>query len=1477
MNYKFTFDQLRKLSIATTLILGALVSGQNNGPALEMATGAGNPTGNGPVLTTVINFQNNTDNPGGTTFTTHNPLLSATYTISNPRLTSSVNSSPLNIGHNGAAAPIFDLMNSQGVPANGNFTSASSANGTGVMIANNRAVRMYVMTYPLRVAARSTSGIHALADLTITFNRPVNNPVIHLGGLGGTANSGLGFSGHFNITASNVALANLSLTRLSGIDATGFQTSGLTISNGSAVMTGSGTGSGSGSVRINGTGITTLTFTVSIKGDGTQTATTAWADSNTDTTTGEAFTMGFSAAESDIQLTKTMANTAVAVGGTTSFTVTARNNGPSNNANINITDVLPSGYNYNGAATVSSGVFNQATGVWNISLLNNAASATLTIPVTVMPSGNYTNTATLTSSTVVDSRSFNNSATAARLLDSDGDGIFDDNDLDDDNDGIPDTLEKGICGTPGTVTSMTGYKAGVYDGVPNVDAWAEMNASTTFPTASFNQIATFDYNEFAATQNAFNLNFTASGNVSATTPKVSNYQGIALSPTQHEYAIVFSKIINADEVGTYQYTLTNADNHVFVYKNGLKVASRQNVYSSVIPVANFVTISVVLGDRIDVVLVEEDVNNTYITMSATKTAGQCIRNTDGDGIPDHLDLDSDGDSCFDAIEGDENVIPSQLNANGSINTVTTGGLNAQGIPNLVNTGGIADTGSDAGQGTGDSHSSSANTQCIDSDGDGIPNNLDLDDDNDGILDTVEDACATEGSPVYSNDFGTGAAATIDDPFVIGHTRVTGDPGDGFYIVTTSGARTATYTRTNLIAELDAGNPNITAGSTNGRYLMININSPVTVNQAIYRTGSLPVTIGTRYRFRLDLAGLADGAVDIPDLQISLKDTSGNILATANSGALGMANDDVWRRLSLNFVATTTSVVLEIVNLQGNANGGNDTGIDNIVLAPLTLCDADNDGIPNSQDLDSDGDGCFDAIEGSENVLPGQLNPNGSINTTSTGGFGTAFGINAGVPNAVNSGGAADIGSNVGQGIGDSQNSAVNIQCLDTDGDGYTDNIDLDDDNDGVLDCIEKGLSGGTVSTVFQLNGNATQLAANEARLTSDAATQAGQMWSRGKVDFGKSFTLSYRANLGSKDAAGADGIAAVFHNSPAGLNATGSTGSGIGAQGIANGLVLEIDTYFNEGTFGDIVNDHGQIWMASNQTATGFLTTATDLGNLEDGAYHNVVITWNSTTKNLSYTVDGINAGLYTFPAANPITSYFGGASKVFFGYTASTGGSFNEQKVSFVNLCSDLPVELDTDDDGIPDHLDLDSDNDGCFDSLEGDENVTVNQLNTNGSINTTTTGGLGSTFNVNSGVPNLVNSGGTADIGADIGQGIGDSQNALSRACSCYRKPILNAGTNVPVQHGITALSRAGGNAVEWPTVRQSAWTVLEANTKGFVVNKVAFENADNDASTPTTPIGIPMTNYVEGMMVYDTTANCLKIYNGTFWNCYSTQSCQ
>lgn len=103
------------------------------------------------------------------------------------------------------------------------------------------------------------------------------------------------------------------------------------------------------------------------------------------------------------------------------------------------------------------------------------------------------------------------------------------------------------------------------------------------------------------------------------------------------------------------------------------------------------------------------------------------------------------------------------------------------------------------------------------------------------------------------------------------------------------------------------------------------------------------------------------------------------------------------------------------------------------------------------------------------------------------------------------------------------------------------------------------------------------------------------------------------------------------------------------------------------------------------------------------------------------------------------------------------------------------------------------------------------------------------------------------------------------------CYNDP-KTTGTTLDTKHGITLLKRAGADGVgtnagltdNWPIVRKGAFTAMESNSKGFVITRVETAN-----------LGL-ITNPKEGMMVYDITAKCLKIYSDNAWSCFSTPAC-
>ncbi|MCW3168675.1 hypothetical protein OMO38_09050 [Chryseobacterium sp. 09-1422] len=739
---------------------------------------------------------------------------------------------------------------------------------------------------------------------------------------------------------------------------------------------------------------------------------------------------------------------------------------------------------------------------------------------------------------------------------------------------------------------------------------------------------------------------------------------------------------------------------------------------------------------------------------------------------------------------------------------------------------------------------------LDSDNDGIPDSLDLDDDNDGILDTVENVCETEGTPVYSNNFGTGTSTT-QDTRVVGHTFAAVNPNDGSYTVSRSLSQSLYYTQTNATGNKDAGIFSIADGSTDGKFLIINVAANY-LNKTLYKVEGITVIPGKKYRFRLDMAGLAEGAAQIPNLRIAVKDTSGNILAFTDSNNIGMANDDIWRRFKMDFIAGTSNVTLEIINLQPLGTAGNDVGIDNFVLTPINICDADGDGIENSLDLDSDNDGCFDAVEGDENVNASHLNPNGSINYAANGGLGTVT-SNNGVPNIVNSG-SFDIGNDVGQGIGVSQDISKN-SCLDTDLDGVADYLDLDDDNDGILDTEEGCLptvTMGTIvdnakitelkntgSTVFSLVPPGTALPLGGVKVTYNSG---GNGWGYYTPGVG---TTTITVN-GTQSAPFPTTYLDVidYGNTVAGIARNVSIDFGASANSISTAdndyqYIIGIAGLGNEGAV--ITNTFSvPITVLSNSDVfnTGVYSLLDGVPSVTPGQTGTVVRTNTNTTQGYTF---------YSIP-------------KSVASFTMNlTGGN---DPHGFIFGVYNKNCNANTDGDAYPNHLDLDSDNDGCTDAVEGGGAFTAADLQP----------GLGvlaaqsPNQNLGNNVGNTATTMGVPIL-AGTGQTFGDSQNAaINGGCYCYKPGIQNAGVSNPVKHGITALNRAGSTSSEWPVARQSAWTVLESKTKGLVVNRL----------TASEIAAIPTANLVEGMMVYDKDAQCLKIYNGTIWSCFKTQAC-
>lgn len=200
---------------------------------------------------------------------------------------------------------------------------------------------------------------------------------------------------------------------------------------------------------------------------------------------------------------------------------------------------------------------------------------------------------------------------------------------------------------------------------------------------------------------------------------------------------------------------------------------------------------------------------------------------------------------------------------------------------------------------------------------------------------------------------------------------------------------------------------------------------------------------------------------------------------------------------------------------------------------------------------------------------------------------------------------------------------------------------------------------------YFLNGNATSLGGDCYRLTTELPTQNGTVWYADQLNLNDPFSLQFQMNFGSLDANGADGICFVLQT--VGTGAIGTSGGGMGYQNFGTSLGIEFDTWQNA-DFGDPFEDHVAIEIngeINHNTAAGNVAGPVAIDpfniNVEDGDDHVVQITWEPDIQSLKVYFDCVFRLEGTVDLINTV---FNGNSLVYWGFTAATGGSFNNQTV---------------------------------------------------------------------------------------------------------------------------------------------------------------------------------------------------------------------
>lgn len=310
------------------------------------------------------------------------------------------------------------------------------------------------------------------------------------------------------------------------------------------------------------------------------------------------------------------------------------------------------------------------------------------------------------------------------------------------------------------------------------------------------------------------------------------------------------------------------------------------------------------------------------------------------------------------------------------------------------------------------------TGVLDNDGDGIDNNSDQDDDNDGIIDTIE------------------CGSCISDPFINGSFETPPIPAASYAILPT-GSVTGWQTSAEPFIEIwssgfSSGSGGPVPAAAGNQFAELNANVPGILYQTFCLNGgggTINWTIKHRGRSGTDTAyvkfgdNLANAIASSPIVTMVDGNTSWGSYSGTYSIPVGQTT------IVLTFQAGPTA--------SGSSSVGN--FIDDVQIIINQYCiDSDADGIADLLDVDDENDGISDIEEAG---FKGYSNGKSTMDKTNAATW-------------------ADTNSNGINDYIDALITAGTYSLPDTDGDGVPNYLDMDSDNDSLFDVDESGLLNG---------------------------------------------------------------------------------------------------------------------------------------------------------------------------------------------------------------------------------------------------------------------------------------------------------------------------------------------------------------------------------------------------------------------------------
>ncbi|WP_405379751.1 gliding motility-associated C-terminal domain-containing protein [Maribacter sp. LLG6340-A2] len=774
--------------------------------------------------------------------------------------------------------------------------------------------------------------------------------------------------------------------------------------------------------------------------------------------------------------------------------------------------------------------------------------------------------------------------------------------------------------------------------------------------------------------------------------------------------------------------------------------------------------------------------DNYETAPGSGIAINQPQNTDGSDEPDYRDTDSDNDGLSDLVEAydidgdnteDTTFSGTDTDNDGlddafDLSISTPNGTqdpngstnNNQDVTNFPND-------QDPGSTEVDFRDANVPFTPIDTDGDSITNDIDIDDDNDGILDYVEslgfEPTANLGDPcdgpsfVFTGtptDVGGTNNGSIGDQYRFSNSgTVDGNVLDAIITIT---AKSPNITQFNIettpgdnIWNMEYGAAPIPAGIAEVLEIEFNIRFVLTGTLTQYNVSRIGGTIadidGSDFRESVALStpglyavdnntlltvtdnpatgkttfqgpeerftGLDEGAkiaayfnfYDTDDLTITFSSEAVVSIAATSLGSLNLDICSINGLFSPNNTATSTGD-------QGNQSGPGSSP----VFQVRNGIDSDNDGISDELDIDSDNDGIPDNVEA-------QLTSSYTAPTVADG----------------DGDGLAD----VYEGTGDQ-----GLSPIDTDTDGIADYLDLDTDNDGKPDTEEAGFtvaannndadgdglldgyddvntSGGAFDSNDDQNNGASDLPNDDVINTTEVDYREDVTDDNDADGIPDSVDLdddndgildTEESTIGVDPSADTDGDGALnYLDTDFGVDANGDGVVDVfdtDGDGVPNHFDLDGD---NDGIYDAVEAGHDQTHTNGELTAAvgqdGIPNSVQDAGQEDAGSFNYTIRDSEAVVDNIPdyLDLDSDGDGIPDNVEAQTTSGYI--APNVDDAATFTTNKGVNSAYLGGV-------VPENTDGTDNPDYLDLDSDNEGADDTTEAGLTLANNDADNDG-----------------------------------------------------------------------------------------------------------------------------------------------------------------